>query len=233
VPTEEPPREFQPLPGRTVDRSAAYEVLLWELLRLTGAEPPEWSEQPDERRLWRHRARRVIGAAVKSRAKAGAVPDEWFEPLMRAAVHELDPSHVSQLIRPALDAYGRRRVRVALIEYLEAGTVAEAAGAIRAMYWTSIGLRYQPSTKILTPESAAERDSYRDLGRRAADAALRRFVTEDDLDLRRCVLPNLSLRRASHPGELQDLVTRALEIARTSDDEYLRHRVEIQADPQR
>jgi hypothetical protein len=102
---------------------------------------------------------------------------------------------------------------------------------MRAMYWTSISLRYQPGTRILTPESAAERDSYRDLNRRAADAALRRFVTDDDLDLRRCILPGLSLRRASYPPELQDLVTRALEIARTSDDEYLRHRVEIQADP--
>ncbi|WP_433717751.1 hypothetical protein ACQP2Y_26595 [Actinoplanes sp. CA-051413] len=232
MPTEEPPREFQPLPGRTVDRSAAYEVLLRELLRLTGAEPPLWSDEPAERRLWRHRARRVVGKTIKARAEAGPGPDEWFEPLMLAAVHEPDPSHVSQLIRPALDAYGRRRVRVALTEYLEDGTVADAAGAIRAMYWTSIGLRYQPGTRILTPESAAERDSYRELSRRTAKAALRRFVDEDDLDLRRCILPNLSLRRASHPAELQDLVTRALEIARTSDDEYLRHRVEIQADPQ-
>lgn len=36
-------------------------------------------------------------------------------------------------------------------------------------------------------------------------------------------------RSAAYEAVLHDLVRRAVEIARTSDDEYLRHRVEIQA----
>ena len=117
-----------------------------------------------------------------------------------------------------------------LLDCLADGTAADAAGAARAWYPTLIGVRYLPGTRTLTPESAAERARFRDLDRRYLDTALRRFVTDDDLDLRRCLLPGLSLRRESHPADQQELVTRALEIARTSGDDYLRQRVELPAD---
>jgi hypothetical protein len=66
------------------------------------------------------------------------------------------------------------------------------------------------------------------LDERYARVGLRRFVTDDDLDLRRCLLPGLRLRAGSCPADMRDLVIRAIEIARTSDDKYLRHRVGIQ-----
>ena len=100
---------------------------------------------------------------------------------------------------------GRRRVRLALLGYLADGTAADVAGAARAWYPTLIGVRYLPGTRTLTSESAAELDRYRDLDRRYLDTALRRFVTDDDLDLRRCLLPGLSLRHASYPAELHEL----------------------------
>jgi hypothetical protein len=216
--------EFHPLPGRTTDRSAAYEDVLRELLRLTGAEAPPWSDDPRRRRTWRFRTARIVGGEV---ARANA-PDAWFGPLLRAAVYEPDPSHVRHLVDPAVEAFGRRRVREALLAYLEDGTAADAAGAARAWYPTLIGQRFLPGTRTPTPETAAELAKYCDLDRRYADAALRRFVTDDDLDLRRCLLPGLSFRAESYPAELRELADRAREIARSSDDEYLRHRVEIQ-----
>lgn len=213
--------EFHPLPGRTTDRTTAYEEMLRELLRLTGAEPPKWPDDPAGRRAWRYRTVRIVGRAV-----AGS--EAPFAPLLRAAVYQPDPSYVRHLVDPAVEAFGRRRVREALLTYLEDGPPADAAGAARAWYPTLIGQRFLPGTRTRTPETVAELAEHRDLDRRFAAAGLRRFVTDDDLDLRRCLLPGLSFRPESYPAELQDLVPRALEIARSSDDDYLRHRIEIQ-----
>jgi hypothetical protein len=85
-----------------------FERCLTELIDLLGAERPAlrldsggaWFE-------WQHRARRVITEAVRSTP----VREEWFEPLMRAAVHDPDPSFNRQLVEPALAAFGRRRVQ--------------------------------------------------------------------------------------------------------------------------
>lgn len=227
------PATFQPLPGRTVDRSSAYEVLLQDLLRLVGVEPPVVNEQgARSSRIGRHGARRAIGAAVSARSEqhggAGSVPEEWFAPLMRAAVHEPDPSFVRELVRPAVTAFGRRRVRLALLDYLETGVTADAAGAARAWYWTLIGVRFVAGSSTPTPESAAELAKYQDLDRRYREIGLRRFVTSNDLDLRRCLLPGLHLRQDAYPADMHGLVAQAIEIARSSDDGYLRHRVEIQ-----
>lgn len=225
---------FQPLPGRTVDRRAAYEGLLRDLLRLVGVEPPVLEEEgPDGRRKWRGRARRMAGRAIADRAKqadsAGPVPEDWFDPLIRGAVHEPDPSFVRNLVDPAVTAFGRRRVRLALLDYLETGIAADAAGAARAWYWTLVPLSFVGGSRVPTPESVAEHERYADLDRRYGEVALRRFVADEDLDLRRCLLPGLRLHPDAYPVGMRDLVARAIEIARTSDDEYLRHRVEIQA----
>ncbi|MEU5941154.1 hypothetical protein ABZ807_18615 [Micromonospora sp. NPDC047548] len=234
--TNETPATFQPLPGRTVDRSAVYHASLQALLDLVGAEPPDVDE-PDDGLFWRHRARRMIGETVARRAKhptgARGMPDEWFEPLIRAAVYEPDPSFNRQLVEPAIAAFGRRRVQVALLDYLDTGAPADAAGAARAWYWTSIGVRYLPGTTTMTPESAAEYEAVSDLRERYRLTALRRFLADDDLDLRRCILPGLTLDPQMYPNQMRDQVAQAVQIARTSNDDYLRHRVEIQVVPER
>lgn len=233
--TNETPATFQPLPGRTVDHSADYHASLQALLDLVGAEPPDIDE-PDDRLFWRHHARRMIGETVTRRAKhptaARGMPDEWFEPLLRAAVHEPNPSFNRQLVEPAIAAFGRRRVQVALLDYLDTGDPAEAAGAARAWYWTSV-VRHLPGTMTMTPESAAEYEAVSDLRERYRLTALRRFLADDDLDLRRCILPGLTLDPQMYPSQMRDQVTQAVQIARTSNDDYLRHRVEIQVAPER
>jgi len=229
--TDDTPQLFQPLPGRTVDRSAAYEALLRDLLDIVGAEPPV-AEESGVRSSWRHRARMAVGTAVNRRvqeaSQAGPVPEEWFEPLIRAAVHEPDPSFNRQLVAPAVAAFGPRRVQLALIAYLDTGTAPDMAGAARAWYWTQVPLVYVGGSKTPSPDSAAEYEAFSDLRQRYRCAALRRFVTEQDLDVRRCILPGLPLDAQLYPDEMRDLVARAVQIARTSSEEYLRHRVEIQ-----
>ncbi len=224
---EDTPRLFQPLPGRTGDRAAAYEALLRNLLDLVGVESPA-ADEPGVRPSWRHRARREIGKAVTRHTtkvpEAGSVPEEWFEPLLRATVHEPDPSLNRQLVEPLIAAYGHRRVRLALIAHLDTGTAPDAAGAARAWYWT----HRAPRSPRAIPENGAAREALSELNRRYRHTALRRFVTEDDLDLRRCILPGLPLDPQMYPHAMHDLVTQAVRIARTSPDDYLRHRVELQ-----
>jgi hypothetical protein len=215
---------FQPLPGRTVDRSAAYEALLRDLLGMVGAEAPDEADP----RGWQHLARRAVGKVL---VKTAAAPDEWFEPVMRAAVHEPDPSFVRDLVWPAVAAFGRGRVQLALIAYLRTGTAADIAGAARASYCAQVPLSYLPGSSTPTPESVAEYEAFDDLREQYRHTALRRFVEEDDLDVRRCILPGLPLDLESYPAEVHDLVTEAIRIARESDDDYLRHRVELQVRP--
>jgi hypothetical protein len=227
------PQMFHASPGPTVDRNAAYEAVLQALVDVVGANcPPVPAGEPGASRGWRHQARRAAGSAVTRRArqasKSGPVPEEWFQPLIRAAVTEPDPSFNRQLVEPAMAAFGRRRVQLALVELTETGTTAEVAGAARAWYWTQVPLVYVGGSKTPTPESVAEWKSFSDLRQRYYHAALRRFVTDDDLDARRCILPGLPLDPQSYPADMQELVTTAVRIARTSNDEYLRHRVEIQ-----
>lgn len=177
--TNQTPATFQPLPGRTTERSAAYHASLRSLLDLVGAERPDVNE-PDDYLLWRHRARRAVGQAVAHRAKhltgGEGIADAWFEPLIHAAVHEPDPSFNRQLVEPAIAAFGRRRVQLALLAYLDTGAPADAAGAARAWYWTSVGVRYLPGSRTMTPQSAAEYEAVSDLREQYRYTALRRFL---------------------------------------------------------
>jgi len=142
------------------------------------------------------------------------LPEPFFAALVRAAIHDPDPSFNRQFVEPLLAAFGRRRVQEALLETLTTGTNAERAGAARAWYWATF-------------------ETLDDVQDRWNRAALREFVANDDLDVRRCVLPELTLDPADHPAELHPLVAEAVRLARTHSDDYLRHRVELQvADPE-
>jgi hypothetical protein len=223
---EEAPVPLPP-PGRTIDRSAAYRSLLRDLLALVGAEPPA-ADEVGALPEWHHRARRSVGTFVTRRAEEASVPEEWFGPLLSAAVHEPNPSFNRQLVDPAVTAFGRRRVQLALIAYLGTGTAPDVAGAARAWYWAEATLTYLRGSDTPTARSLADYEACSDLRERYHHLALHRFVTETDLDVRRCLLPGLPLDQRLFPAELHDLVVQAVRIARTSSDDYLRQRVELQ-----
>lgn len=231
----EPPL-LKPLPDPANHDSALFDRCLTELLRLIGAHLPDVRADdpadPEEQHLRRrglserNLLRRRIRLALKDRQQ---LPEALFEPLMRAAVYDPDPSFNRQFVEPAVIAFSRRRVQEAILGYLTTGTNSERAGAARAWYWAQPALRYRGvKESTVTPESQAEFDAHADLRTRWTAAALREFVANDDLDVRRCLLPGLPLHPAVHPPESHDLVAMAVHIARTHPDEYLRHRVEIQ-----
>jgi len=219
------PRLFAPLPDRTEDTSATYEGCLTELIGLLGVEHPlPVADDGPSRRSWQHRARRLIDTEVRQ----SPADEAWFDPLVRAAIYEPDPSFNRELVEPALAVFGRRRVQMALLEYLRTGTNVQRAGAARAWYWTQVPLVYVGLSSIPTPESKAEYDAFADLRREWDETALHVFVTNEDLDVRRCLIPGLDLRAQNYPEHLRETVVRAIDIARTHPDDYLRHRVEHQ-----
>lgn len=217
------PRPLMALPGRTSDEGPSFHRYMAEVLDLVEAEMPTVLGPTDlDQYEWEHALR---AAVVDGVSRIESWPEELFATLIRAAVHDPNPSFNRQLIEPALAAVGRRRVQEALLELLSSGTDAEKAGAARAWYWTQVPSRFG----ISTPESQQEYDAVEDLRTRWRQTALQEFVSNEDLDVRRCILPGLTLNPAHYPAGIQDLVATAVHIARTHPDEYIRHRVEHQA----
>jgi hypothetical protein len=87
------------------------------------------------------RARYLAHAVRKPLLERAGLPEEFFAPLMAAAVHDPDPSFCRWFVEPAVYAFGRRRVLVTLLAYLRTGTDAERAGARRAWYCAHVPLR--------------------------------------------------------------------------------------------
>ena len=77
--------------------------------------------------------------------------------------------------RVAINAFGRRRVQVALLTYLQTGTDRERAG-------------FGPGS---------EADEAPDVVTAWREASLREFVADEDLDVRCCILPGLLLKAES------------------------------------
>jgi hypothetical protein len=155
--------------------------------------------------------------------------EDYFELLVGAAVYEPDPSFNRWFVEPAINAFGRRRVQMELLTFLRTGTDRERAGSARAWYWTGFPLRQRHlRAGALAEELDDEADEASDVVTAWREASLREFVGNEDLDVRRCILPGLRLSAESYQPELRALVDSAVAIARSHSDEYIRHRAEIQ-----
>ena len=147
------------------------------------------------------------------------VPKRLLVGMLRTAVFERNPSANRRFIEPCLRSFGPRRVNEILLRFFEVGTNEEKAGVASAFYW-SVGLS-GPGIPV---------EDVGDLVERMFCLFLREFVNNEDLNVRRRIIPLLPLRedRYLYPEELRPLIPHAIEIAREHPDEYIRHRVEIQ-----
>ncbi|GIJ45244.1 hypothetical protein Val02_21300 [Virgisporangium aliadipatigenens] len=208
---DEPDPEYEPLPDQTADTSHAFAQVLGQLCDLLGID------------------RSGVGLREALQAlKDRPAPEEVFAPLVLAGVLHPDPSANRRLVEPAVAAFGRRRVKRALLAYLRDGTAPQRAGAARAWYWTLVPVTYRAGEDRPTAKSLARYNEFVDLEREWQETALRVFVADEHLDVRRCLLPGLNLRADQWSEEDRPLVARAVEIARNHPDGYLRHRVEHQ-----
>jgi hypothetical protein len=154
----------------------------------------------------------LVANVLKSWRGTAPVPKRAFIPMLRAAIEEPDPSFNRIFVEPCARAYGRRATIEVLLDYLDRGAPFEKAGAANALYWAALG----------------NDDVDAILLARKRQLLLQTFIDSDDLYVQRAIVGKLSVATDDYPEEMHGLVAKAIAIARTSTDGYLRHRVEIQ-----
>jgi hypothetical protein len=162
-----------------------------------------------------------------------SVPRRLLNALLQASVYEVNPSLNRYFVEPCIASYGHRVVIEALLHYVEHGSAFEKAGAVNALYWAGVPLCYTGNTREFTlenatPESRAAYLELNDVLLRKRCLFLQEFVSNENVHVRRSIIPSLKLEESSYPDALKSLVAQAIEIARNHDDEYIRHRVEVQ-----
>jgi len=176
-----------------------------ELARLLGIEVRPTSNDS-------HAAREVWGMVRGPLVAQLNLSDDFFTPLVAAAIYEPDPSFTRWFVEPAVGAFGRLRVRRALLEYLMTGSNQERVGAAQAWYYTQLR-----RSDVHAPEVKGEAGSggLGDFSDEWREAALREFVRNDSLTLRHYLVKYLPLDSPdAFSSNLRNLVDAALEIAR-------------------
>ncbi|MFE2930245.1 hypothetical protein [Streptomyces sp. NPDC059278] len=168
-------------------------------------------------------ARHLAHAVRKPLLERASLPEEWFAPLMAAAVYDPDPSFCRWFVEPAVYAFGRRRVMAALVDYLRVGTDAERTGAVRAWYSAHVPLHADRSPAygpggVRNPALDESQDT------KAAwlEVSMQVFAEATDLQMRRRVLLDLPTSRAAYPPPLHKLLESTLTSARAHPDPYIR-----------
>ena len=178
-----------------------------------------------------HEERKWLVATLAGRSKLLA--EELFAPMLEAAIDEVNPSFNRSFVEPCTRAFGPRRVNEYLLDVVASGTDFRKAGAVNALYWAGMSLSYPrdaPSFRIehATAESRAACEALADVWERKRRLLLETFVANPSTDVRRSIIPKLNLDPADYPESHRPLVAQAIEIARGSEDAYIRHRVEVQ-----
>lgn len=178
----------------------------------------------DEKRKW------LVAEAGRH---AELIAEALFVPMLNAGIDEVSPSLNRSFIEPCVNAFGHRRVNEYLLDMVETGSDFRKAGAVNALYWaqvplTFIGTASSFTIEHATPESRAAYEAVSDLWDRKRQLLLETFVSNPSVDVRRSIIPSLSLDPSKYPESHRLLVTRAIEVARGSEDEYILHRVEVQ-----
>lgn len=243
-----PTRVFKALPDledkQPLPLEAEVDDLLAAVMEKAGVTEAEYEEKvgqferTDEPAHFRERRRRWLRTLLRKSLSGSTSPSwkqeqweetwkallqAWFTLLMRLAVYERDPSFNRYFIAPALQASGSRQVLEALMAYLEQGTNREKAGAARAFYW-AWGLSAREDQRRFQQVS----DELTELGKRFRLVFLKTFVECENIDVRRSIIPYLSLNPSSYPEEWRHLVSKAIDLARPHPDEYIRHRTDLQ-----
>jgi hypothetical protein len=139
------------------------------------------------------------------------VPKRLVPSMLLAGVLTKNLSFNRWFIEPCVRSFGSRRVLEELLRYFDSGTNVEKAGAASAFYWVGGNPRNEELDDVILSIRCR---------------MLREFVDNADLQVRRRIIPMLTLKSKDYPEEYRSLVPIAVDIARSHPDEYIRHRVE-------
>lgn len=178
---------------------------------------------------WRKRG--FVTLAVKAMK---SLDERFLMALVMGGVKEPDPSFNKQFIEPAVTRFGIRRVLECLFEVLKSGDPYQQSGAVNALYWAQEPLVYKGDVKEFTIENATpeSREAYlsvADIRREISLYMLELFVATGSVRLQQCIILHLNLSKPhKYPPTHRHLFDRAVEIARSHTDDYIRHRFEVQ-----
>lgn len=161
------------------------------------------------------------------------VPKRLFNPFLDAAIRETNPSTNRQFVQPCVDSFGHRRVNEYLLDVVEGNCDESIAGAVAVLYWANMQIAFSGKVRAYTLEHATSEfrtayEALNDVWERKRSSYLRIFVSNQDLNVRRQIIPSLKLDENAYPDALKPLVNQAIAIARSHNDDYIRHRVEVQ-----
>src|SRR6185312_13105355 len=116
-----------------------------------------------------------------------SLPEGLLAPLLDAGIDEVNPSYNRAFIEPCMRAFGARRVNGYLLEVVASGSDVRKMGAMKALYWAQVPLRFvgeAPSYAIehATPESRAAYEALADVRERKRTLLLETFVSNPNLD---------------------------------------------------
>lgn len=203
----------------SLNEGTNFRQYMTELLELTSGTVPDGLKGPE----WDSAAQ---AAAIVSLPEEDPWPEAMVGAVIRVVVNDPHPAAYNQLLKHAVTVARRRQVMEALIGVLENGTSAEKETAAEAWYWSQPALIYKGQLENLlsgtpaipTEESKRAYDAVADLRTRWNQAALREFIANEDVRVRRSLLEGLPLDPAGYPDELKELVATAMRIARTHPD---------------
>jgi len=163
--------------------------------------------------------------AIQVLEHTSGLPVQFFDPLLRAAVYEIDPSLNRYFIAPCIKSFGARVVYEALLRYVETGTNFEKAGAINGLYWATV---LPQGAAASNAEAQAVFASMADLRARLSNLLLKEFVSNENVDVRRSIIAMLSPNPAAYATDVQALLPAAIAIAYNHPDKYIRDRAKVQ-----
>jgi hypothetical protein len=130
-----------------------------EVIRPLPVRPPAAPGPAAGQFEWRGASRLWIAAALRRTT----VRDEWFEPLIRPAVHDPNPTFNRQSISPAMALFGRETVRRKLLGLLTAGSSAEMGGRRPGLALGPGRTGPAPGSRGPAPRSAEEHRAWAEL----------------------------------------------------------------------
>ena len=137
------------------------------------------------------------------------VPRRLLSSMVQAAIKVECPSTNRNFIEPCVRSLGALRPLKALRRTMEERSVVKQTGAVDALYWVNSN----PKNEDIAGERAALRQNM-----------IRLFLETGFVPLQRSIISKLE----PISGEVETLFEQVVATARSHEDEYIRHRIEIQ-----